>query len=127
MEEQKFKVLVVDDDPGIVKVIGIILSTHGHEVIKAHNGNEGLELAGREKPDVILLDIMMPDIDGYEVIKRLKGNPDTAQIPVIFVTAKTTPDAIQQGRSLGAAAYIIKPFNPETLLEKINEACKPTG
>lgn len=118
---QGIKVLVVDDDPSIVKVIRLLLKSRGFEICEALNGASCLETAANEHPDIILLDIMMPDIDGYEVCRHLKANESTADIPVVFVTAKTSEEDMQHGLELGAKAYIKKPFSPRDLAQKINE------
>lgn len=115
------RVAVVDDDPGIVKVIGVILRTNGFEVIDALNGSKAVTLVKEEKPDVVLLDIMMPDIDGFEVCRQLKADSSTRDIPVIFVSAKTGLEHVEKGEELGAAGYIIKPFAPAVLIAKIKE------
>ncbi|MDD5748182.1 MAG: response regulator [Actinomycetota bacterium] len=122
--EKRIRVLIIDDDPGIIKVISLILETRGFETTEAKDGISGIEIAKRENPDVILLDIMMPELDGYEVIKRLKRDPDTWSIPVVFVTAKTTTEAMEMGTSLGASGYLTKPFHPEDLIAMIKEATK---
>ena len=115
------KVAVIDDDPDMLKVIGVILRTHGFEVVQAQSGVDGYHMVRREKPDVVLLDIMMPDIDGYEVCRRLKLDEATSGIPVIFVSAKTGEEHIKKGLSLGAQGYITKPFRPDGLIKKIRE------
>lgn len=125
--EKPLKVEVVDDDPDICKVIRIFLWTRGLEVVEAPNGTEGIAAAKMEKPDVILLDIMMPDIDGFEVYRRLKLDPETKRIPVIFVSARNDARHIQQGLSLGAEGYVTKPFDPADLLDRIIEVTGRTA
>ena len=121
-EEKPLRVAVVDDDPDMIKVLRVILGMRGMEVHEASNGMKGLALVRREHPDVVLLDIMMPDIDGFEVLRRLKLDPETGDIPVIFVSAKTGKEHVDLGLSLGAQGYITKPFNPDALINKIEEA-----
>ncbi|HEY5533054.1 MAG TPA: response regulator [Candidatus Anoxymicrobiaceae bacterium] len=125
MAEPTFKkplrVVVVDDDPEMVKAIEVMLRIAGIDVKGAFSGVTGYMLAKRELPDAIVLDIMMPDIDGYEVCRKLKLNPDTKHIPVIFVTARTGQEHIERGLSLGAQGYITKPFEPSELIEKLSE------
>lgn len=116
------KVLVVDDDPDIVKYLRLMLMLEGYEVVEAFQGHEGLDVAKQESPDVILLDIMMADLDGFEVFKRLQCDPETNDIPVVFVTAKTAREDVEQGLSLGALGYVKKPFKPSELLEKVSSA-----
>lgn len=121
------RVAIVDDDPGIVKVISVILKTNGFEVVDALSGAEALALIKAELPDVVLLDIMMPDVDGFEVCRQLKADPETKDIPVIFVSAKTGMDHVDKGMELGAEGYIIKPFAPAVLIAKIKEMTDSTG
>jgi CheY-like chemotaxis protein len=91
----------------------------GHEVSVASGGKEGLEKAEQEKPDLILLDVMMPEMDGYETCRRLKANPATAAIPVVFLSARAQQSEIQKGRELGAIGYLVKPFDPLTLSSQL--------
>ena len=112
------KVLVIDDNPETVELAAINLEMEGYEVYSASNGEEGLRLA-EMMPDVILLDIMMPGIDGLEVCRRLKGNPQTRDILVIMLTARTTMEDILKGFEEGADEYITKPFNVEELLARV--------
>lgn len=115
------RVAIVDDDPGIVKVISVILKTNGFEVVDALSGAMALTLIKTERPDVVLLDIMMPDVDGFEVCRQMKADPGTKDIPIIFVSAKTGMDHVEKGLELGADGYIIKPFAPAVLIAKIRE------
>jgi len=102
-------VLIVDDEPSSLKVLDKILS-EDYEIYMAKSGGEGLELAASEKPDLILLDVMMGDMSGYEVLKQLKDNPEIALTPVIFITGLSTAEDEEKGLILGAADYITKPF-----------------
>lgn len=113
------KVLIVDDDPAIVKVVSLLLRSKGHRPLEALRGREGLEIAVNEKPDLILLDIMMPGIDGYEFYRRLRDDSRTAEIPVIFVTAVLGAESVEGGAE---AQYLTKPFLPEQLLSMVLEA-----
>ncbi len=110
------KIMVVDDEPRIVSVIESYLKQYGHEVITAFDGKQALALADKEKPDLIVLDIMMPEMDGYEVLRqhRLKANT-----PVIFLTAKVEEEDHILGLELGADDYVIKPFRPRELIARI--------
>lgn len=121
------RVAIVDDDPGIVKVISVILKTNGFEVVDALSGAGALALIKAERPDVVLLDIMMPDVDGFEVCRQLKEDPETSGIPVVFVSAKTGTDHVDKGLELGAAGYIIKPFAPAVMIAKIREVTNRSG
>lgn len=114
-------VLVVDDDPSMIRVLRMLLSTKGFHILEAESGVKGMMIAKREQPDVVLLDIMMPDVDGFEVCRKLKLQPETKEIPVIFVTAKTASEHVERGISLGAQGYVTKPFHPKELVSKIME------
>ena len=110
------KVLLVDDEPDIRRIGQISLEHVGHwKVVQAQSGLQALTLAVNEKPDVILLDVMMPDLDGPGTFARLREDPVTARIPVIFMTAKAQPHEVAAYRALGAAGVIAKPFDPMTL------------
>jgi sigma-B regulation protein RsbU (phosphoserine phosphatase) len=112
-------VLVVDDVLKNLKVIGNILLENDYEISLVSNGFEALELLKTDKPDLILLDIMMPEMDGYEVCKKLKANIETKDIPVIFITAKAETDDIVEAFKCGGVDYITKPFNREELLVRV--------
>lgn len=117
------KVLVVEDDRSIQMVLELVLTRMAKcEVFLASEGREGLALIKERKPDLILLDLMLPGIDGFEICKRSKEDPETRHIPIIFLTAQPQPAAIAKAMSLGAAAYLIKPFDPTTIVSQINEA-----
>lgn len=105
------KLLLVEDDPDIQLVARAALERAGFAVAAAANGPTALDQVRAERPDVILLDWMMPDMDGTEVCRRLKADPMTADIPVIFLTARSQQAEIARGLSLGAAGYIVKPFD----------------
>ncbi len=113
------KVLAVDDHPTNLRLIQKIISQMGHEVLLAHSGQEGLEMARTQHPDLILLDIMMPDLDGYEVSRQLKENPGTTDIPIIFVTAKDQIEDKITAIELGAVDYIAKPIDKEELRVRV--------
>ncbi|MEW8979539.1 MAG: response regulator [Symbiobacterium sp.] len=114
------RVLLIEDDPDIQRMVQLSLKFQGgHEVSVASGGREGLEKAEQERPDVILLDVMMPEMDGYETCRRLKANPATAAIPVVFLSARAQQSEIQKGRELGAIGYLVKPFDPMTLSSQL--------
>jgi len=113
------KILVVDDEVYILHILDFSLGAEGYEVITAADGEEAVERARVEKPDLVVLDIMMPKVDGFEACRRLKGNPETNQIPVILLTAKGREVDRQMGMEVGADDYIVKPFSPTKLIEKI--------
>jgi two-component system cell cycle response regulator len=113
------KVLVVDDEKHMQELVKYHLLKNGYEVKVAGNGLEGIEAVERDKPDLIISDIMMPKIDGYEFCRRIRDNKDTKTIPFIFLTAKgQLPDKIQ-GLKTGADDYIVKPFNPQELIQMV--------
>ncbi len=119
MAEEKHLILVVDDELSIRKTIGRRLEREGYRVITADCGEEGLRIASEKLPDLILLDVMMPKMKGRDVCARLKADPKTGHIPVIFLTALGLADHIQAGMALGADDYIVKPFEADELKERI--------
>lgn len=122
MENNRSKplILMVDDVPKNLEVLGNILSREEYDLSVAINGLEALERIGEIKPDLILLDIMMPEIDGYEVCRQLQSVPETKEIPVIFLTALTETGDIVKGFHAGAVDYVTKPFNSAELLARVS-------
>jgi len=116
----KGRILVVDDEIYIVHILDFSLGMEGYEVITALDGEQALEKARAEKPDLIVLDIMMPKLDGYETCKILKAETDTKDIPVILLSAKGRNVDQKIGFEVGADDYITKPFSPRKLVERIN-------
>ena len=112
-------VLVVDDDPSIQRLVVITFEMEGWQVLIADDGVAGLAAAKRESPDAILLDVMMPKMDGLSVATELKADPDTARIPVILLSAKAQAGDLGAGLAAGADEYITKPFDPLELLELV--------
>ena len=112
-------ILVIDDEPGIIDIVSTNLVAEGFRVISAENGEKGLELALADSPDLVVLDIMMPGIDGWEVLRRLEADPDTAGTPVILLTARIEDTDVLQGLERGAVEYITKPFYPENLVASV--------
>jgi two-component system, OmpR family, alkaline phosphatase synthesis response regulator PhoP len=117
----KGKVLVVDDEIYIVHILDFSLGMEGYEVITALDGEQALERLKSDRPDLIVLDIMMPKLDGYEVCKAIKSNPATKHIPVILLSAKGRNVDQKTGYDVGADDYITKPFSPRKLVERINQ------
>lgn len=115
----KPQVMVVDDDPSIVELIRLNLESDGVEVLPAHGGAECLQLLETHRPDVIVLDIMMPNVDGWMVLMNIRDNPETAHIPVIMLTAKTQDLAKILAFRQGAQQYVTKPFNPIELSARV--------
>ena len=116
----KGRILVVDDEIYIVHILDFSLGMEGYEVVTALDGEQALEKARSEKPDLIVLDIMMPKLDGYETCKRLKADATTKDIPVILLSAKGRNVDQKVGFEVGADDYITKPFSPRKLVERIN-------
>ncbi len=112
--------MVVDDEQEMVDLIKTTLEAKGYGVQPAYNGQEAFNLLGEQKPDLIILDVTMPQMDGLEVLTRLKGNPGTASIPVILLTANTEHDDVLGGYKAGAECYIPKPFTKGQLLDGVN-------
>ena len=117
----KGKILVVDDEIYIVHILDFSLGMEGYEVITALDGDQALERVKAEKPDLIVLDIMMPKLDGYEVCKNIKSSAETQHIPVILLSAKGRNVDQKLGFDVGADDYITKPFSPRKLVERINQ------
>jgi len=115
----KEKILIVEDEKDIVKMLDYNLKKEGYRTLAASDGEEALDKAAREHPDLILLDLMLPEVDGLEVCKALKKEPETAAIPVIMLTAKTQETDKIVGLELGADDYVTKPFSPRELLARI--------
>ncbi|RKY03493.1 hypothetical protein DRP77_06005 [Candidatus Poribacteria bacterium] len=115
------KVLLIDDEPEIIETVKFLLGLKNFEVVAAMDGVEGLEKAKSEKPDLILLDLILPKLNGYEVCARLKRDPDTKDIPVLILTARDEAESILRAYRAGADEYIVKPFTTTVLLEKINK------
>jgi CheY-like chemotaxis protein len=114
-----YKILVVDDEPTIVRLMEFILARQGHEMIVAVNGEEALQKIRAQQPDLVLLDIMMPRIDGYEVAHQLRSDPATASLPIIMLSAKAQEEDIRKGIEVGVDKYITKPFSPEHLVHVV--------
>ena len=115
------KVLVIEDDEVLRESILDILETRNFDVIGAEDGFRGLQLAQEFVPDLILCDVRMPKLDGYEVLQAIRQDPRTAAIPLIFITAETIQNVVGKGQNLGANGYLIKPFSTAELLEAINQ------
>lgn len=116
------RALVIDDDPVIGEMLGVVLGLEGYDVIVVDDGREGLEDARQHRPDVVVLDVMMPSLDGWAVAEAMQEDPDLRTIPIVFCTAKTSPDDVWAGWQRGAASYICKPFNNEELVTEVLRA-----
>jgi two-component system alkaline phosphatase synthesis response regulator PhoP/two-component system response regulator VicR len=110
------KILVVDDERHIVRLVQVNLERAGYEILTAYDGVEALEKVKSESPDMVVLDVMMPRMDGFEVLKNLQADPSYQNIPVIMLTAKAQDADIFKGWASGVSSYLTKPFNPRELL-----------
>ena len=115
----KKKVLIVEDEESLLKLESILLTSKGYEVFGAGDGQAALDAIAEVKPDLVLLDIMLPEIDGFEVCRRIKANDDTKHIPVIMLTAKKSREDMARGEQVGADWYITKPFKSAMVIETI--------
>ena len=114
-------ILIVDDEPGILSALQFLMEQQGYNVLTAESGEFALQLIDQYNPDLVLLDIMLPGIDGWEVCKIVHLNPDFRNVKIIFLTAKNNKDAIDKGLALGGDAYITKPFKNDELVAKVKE------
>ena len=124
---KKAKILVVDDEVNITQILEFSMGAEGYEVITASNGEEAIDKARKEQPDLIILDIMMPRIDGYEACRILKANPLTKNIPVVLLTAKGRDVDKRLGYEVGATDYIVKPFYMAELVARIKTVLRRSG
>lgn len=113
------KILIVEDEESLLKLEKIFLSSRGYEVSGVADGPSALEAVKNERPDLILLDIMLPEMDGFEVCKHLKDDDATSDIPIIMLTAKKSSEDMARGREVGADSYITKPFKSANVIETI--------
>jgi two-component system alkaline phosphatase synthesis response regulator PhoP len=113
------KILVVDDEVYILHILDFILGAENYDVVTASNGEQALQKVRDEKPDLVILDIMMPKLDGYETCRMIKKDPATKNIPVILLTAKGREVDQKLGREVGANDYMTKPFSPSKLIERV--------
>lgn len=115
------KILIAEDERDIRDLIAFTLQFAGHEVITTSNGEEALQAARAHNPQLVLLDVRMPRLTGYEVCKAIKADPQTQAIPVIFLSAKGQEAEIRSGLEAGAEQYLLKPFSPDQLIEQVNK------
>jgi DNA-binding response OmpR family regulator len=122
------KVLIAEDDPDIQVILRMVLTRLGKcDVNITYQGNEVLALAKTQNPGLILLDVMLPEMSGFEICKALKADESTKNIPIIFLTARSMPTEMQQALDMGASGYLAKPFDPMTLISQINAIIMPLG
>jgi DNA-binding response OmpR family regulator len=120
-QKSKRKILVVDDEPSLRLLVVGTLQASGYQLFKAENGYEALDIARREKPDLVLLDVVMPEMDGFEVCRRLKADPATTDAVVVMLSVLGQEADRKKGLEAGADAYLTKPFSPAALLDKVKE------
>jgi DNA-binding response OmpR family regulator len=113
------RILIAEDERDIRELITFTLRFDGHEVIATSNGQEAVEMTLREKPDLVLLDVRMPYMTGYEACKRIKEEDSINHIPVVFLSAKGQEAEVKAGLEVGAVEYIVKPFSPDQLMERV--------
>ena len=117
---EEVKVLIVDDEPSILLSLEFLMKKEGYKVFIARDGKEAFDIIKEHKPNIVLLDIMMPNVDGYQVCKFIKSTPEYVQMKVVFMSAKNKESDIEQGYDLGADLYIPKPFSTRDLVKKVN-------
>lgn len=120
LTDQEKKILIVDDEPNILLSLEFLLKKNGYDVFIARNGHEALKIADEERPNIMILDIMMPDVDGYEVCQKVKTSELTKDTKVIFLSAKTKPEDIEKGYAIGADLYLTKPFSTRKLMKEVS-------
>src|SRR5256885_15738148 len=113
------RILIVDDERDLVELIGMNLQRNGFDILTAHDGPTGLDIARKQSPDIVILDVMMPGLSGRDVTMALKSDPDTATNPILMLTAKTEETDIIVGRSMGADDYVTKPFSMKVLIARV--------
>jgi two-component system, OmpR family, response regulator MtrA len=117
----KSLVLIADDDADILLLVRAVLERSGHEVVAASDGAEALASVRARKPDLVVLDIAMPEVDGLEVLRRLRADPTTSELPVVLLSARAQEADVERGFAIGASAYLKKPFSPRELSEHVAE------
>jgi two-component system phosphate regulon response regulator PhoB len=120
----KEKILVVEDDEDILELIDYNLTREGYQVLKVTTGEEALNVENREQPDLVILDLMLPGMDGLEVCRRLRNNPKGGNVPIVMVTAKGEESDVVAGLELGADDYVVKPFSPKVLIARIRNVLR---
>ena len=118
------RLLLIDDDPNLILLVRDYLEFRGYEVITAENGRAALEVLEQETPDMIICDVMMPEMDGYSLVKAIRDDPKTSWIPVLFLSAKGQSQDRVKGLNIGADVYMVKPFEPEELVAQVESSLK---
>lgn len=118
------RLLLIDDDPNLILLVKDYLEFRGYEVVTAENGREALEVLEKDIPDMIICDVMMPEMDGYSLVKHVREDPRTNWVPVLFLSAKGQSQDRVKGLSTGADVYMVKPFEPEELVAQVESSLK---
>jgi DNA-binding NarL/FixJ family response regulator len=118
------KLLLIDDDPNLILLVKDYLEFRGYEVVTAENGREALEVLDQQSPDMIICDVMMPEMDGYSLVSAIRSDPKTSWIPVLFLSAKGQSQDRVKGLNIGADVYMVKPFEPEELVAQVESSLK---
>lgn len=118
------KLLLIDDDPNLILLVKDYLEFRGYEVVTAENGREALEVLDQQTPDMIICDVMMPEMDGYSLVSAIRSDPKTSWIPVLFLSAKGQSQDRVKGLNIGADVYMVKPFEPEELVAQVESSLK---
>ena len=121
------KILIAEDEPDIRELVAFTLRFAGHEVVAAANGEEAVQLATREFPDLILMDVRMPRMTGYDACRIMKANPNLHDVPIVFLSAKGQEAEIQSGLEAGAEEYLLKPFSPDELTNRVRKILSKFG
>jgi DNA-binding response OmpR family regulator len=127
MEERKTRILLVDDEPDLVQMVSVRLKAAGYEISTAYDGQEALEKVKESRPDLMILDLMLPKLDGYKVCRLLKLDERTRGIPILIFTARAQVEDVTLATECGADAYLTKPFEAKVLLGKLQELLAATG
>ncbi len=123
----KPRILIVDDDPMIRRLLQVNFRLEGFDVDVAARGREALELASASRPDIVVLDVSMPDMDGWAVMEHLREDPGTARVPIVFLTARTGQAEQERAERLGAEGYLVKPFDPGELVQVVRQVVSGAG
>ena len=121
------KILIAEDEPDIRELVAFMLRFAGYEVMAASNGEEAVQAAARELPDLVLLDVRMPRMTGYDACRIMKANPDLHDVPIVFLSAKGQEAEIQSGLEAGAEEYLLKPFSPDELTNRVRTILSKFG
>jgi len=127
MTSKKRRILLIDEHQTVFRLLEVIVRSKGYELLYAESGQKGIVMARQEQPDLILLDVMMPDIDGFKVCQYLKDNNETSGIPVMFLTARGAEGDLEAGRKAGADGFMIKPFQATEVLTRIEQQLSDRG